>query len=116
MENQGGRAGAVYAPIVIRSTCHTRSRKSVLSSSNQHPAKCRTLRLTAFDPSRRTWASPLVVSVTGQLKSGGEELLHRLDRRFVRGFVISDVRPAFDTRVIETVGLVGSVVEEDPVF
>jgi hypothetical protein len=36
-------------------------------------------------------------SVTGQLKSKGEKLLYRLDARFMRGFVIPDVRPAFDT-------------------
>jgi hypothetical protein len=56
------------------------------------------------------------ISVARQFKPGGEELLHRLDSSFIRCFVIPDVRPSFDTRVIETVGLVSLAVEEAPVF
>ena len=43
-------------------------------------------------------------------------MLDRLDSSFMRGFVIANVRPAFDARVIETVGLVCLAVEEDSIF
>ena len=70
----------------------------------------------------RTWKCPLATndhdarSVARQFELGGEELLHRLNGGFMRCFVIPDVRSAFDTCIIETIGRVSLAVEEDSIF
>ena len=76
LDERGKRFGA---RLVLR--CITESLVDfLLSKISSHPAKCRTLRLTAFDPSRRTWAS-----------LSWFQLLARLNREVRNCFTVSTV-------------------------